>query len=102
MDEVVFFMNEWLDIFISTFSIKDADEKRAARQLVVEEKLKPKIQKLSAMIEAAGPDGFLCGPKLTYADVQVFVQVSFMVSGFFDGECWCCFGFVRCTVGQQS
>lgn len=52
---------------------------------VVEEKLKPKIQKLSTMIEAVGPESFLCGPKITYADVQVFVQLSFMVSGFFDG-----------------
>jgi len=65
--------------------IKDAEEKKAARLQVVEEKLKPKIQKLSEMIEAAGPDSYLCGPKTTYADVQVFVQLSFMVSGFFDG-----------------
>uniref|UniRef100_A0A7S3VSV3 Glutathione S-transferase n=1 Tax=Dunaliella tertiolecta TaxID=3047 RepID=A0A7S3VSV3_DUNTE len=85
VDETAAFMGEWLDIFIPSFFIKDENEKIAARKQVVEEKLKPKIEKLSALIEQAGPSNFLCGPKITYADVQVFVQLSFMVSGFFQG-----------------
>ncbi|GFH29641.1 uncharacterized protein HaLaN_28335, partial [Haematococcus lacustris] len=50
VDEIASFMNEWLDAFVSTFSIKDADERLAARKAVAQGPLQSKIAKLNTLL----------------------------------------------------
>ncbi|KAJ9512917.1 hypothetical protein QJQ45_029067 [Haematococcus lacustris] len=85
VDEIASFMNEWLDAFVSTFSIKDADERLAARKAVAQGPLQTKMTKLNMLLTEAGPDGYLVGGRMTYADVAVYVMTSNIVCGFFDG-----------------
>ncbi|KAL6754469.1 glutathione S-transferase [Haematococcus lacustris] len=85
VDEIASFMNEWLDAFVSTFSIKDADERLAARKAVAQGPLQTKIAKLNTLLTEAGPDGYLVGGRMTYADVAVYVMTSNIICGFFDG-----------------
>ncbi|KAJ9513201.1 hypothetical protein QJQ45_029311 [Haematococcus lacustris] len=85
VDELACFMSEWLDDFVRTFYIKDADEKLAARKAIVEGALQTKMTKLNALLTEAGPDGYLVGGRMTYADVAVYVMTSNIICGFLDG-----------------
>mmetsp|Transcript_30252 Transcript_30252/g.77113 ORF Transcript_30252/g.77113 Transcript_30252/m.77113 type:complete len:273 (-) Transcript_30252:824-1642(-) len=84
VDELAFFAMEFLEVFYASFAIKDADELVKARQAIVQGPLGDKLAKLDQMVAAAGA-GFLCGPKPTYGDVLMFVMLSNINSGFFDG-----------------
>ncbi|RRR13615.1 hypothetical protein CVV73_26600, partial [Enterobacter hormaechei] len=83
VDQVVCFIDEFLPIFSSTMGIQDL-EARAKAQHEATEKFKPKLAKLSEMVEKAGND-YLAGSKFTYADVNAFCYVSFLLSGIFAG-----------------
>ncbi|KAL6754467.1 glutathione S-transferase [Haematococcus lacustris] len=85
VDELACFMKEWWEPFASTFSIKDADERLAARKAVAQGPLQTKIAKLNTLLTEAGQDGYLVGGRMTYADVAAFVVMSFLGSGLFDG-----------------
>ncbi|KAL6754466.1 glutathione S-transferase [Haematococcus lacustris] len=85
VDELACFMREWLEDVVSTVFIKSADEKLAARKAMVEGPLQTRMTKLNTLLTEAGPDGYLVGGRMTYADVAVYVTMSFLICGFFDG-----------------
>ncbi|KAL6754465.1 hypothetical protein V8C86DRAFT_3165179 [Haematococcus lacustris] len=90
VDELACFMQEWWELFISTFSIKDADKKAVAHKAVAQGPLQAKIAKLNTLLTKteAGQDGYLVGGRMTYADVAVYVLMSGIVSGFSKGASW--------------
>ncbi|GFH29733.1 uncharacterized protein HaLaN_28446, partial [Haematococcus lacustris] len=63
-----------------------ADEKLAARKAIVEGPLRTRVTKLNTLLTEAGPDGYLVGGRMTYADVAVYVMTSNIICGFFDGK----------------
>ncbi|KAJ9512044.1 hypothetical protein QJQ45_004604 [Haematococcus lacustris] len=88
VDELACFMSEWLEDCVRTFYIKDADEKLAARKAMVEGPLQTRMTKLNSLLTEAGPDGYLVGGRMTYADVAVYVMTSNIICGFLDGASW--------------
>jgi len=83
VDQLVAFSGEFWEPFIPSMYMSDADEKLKV-QVAAITNLKPKFEKLTSIIKAAG-SGFLLGKDVSYADVQLYIVMSYMVSGAFVG-----------------
>jgi glutathione S-transferase len=68
---------------ISTFSIQDEDEKKAAREQLAEGPLTLYLERMQALLQKRGGEYFADG-RLTVADLKVFVWVRGLRSGNLD------------------
>ena len=67
----------------TTFSIKDEEEKRAARQALVDGPLRFYLSRLNVLLENRGGE-FFSDTRLIMADLKVFVFVRYLKSGILD------------------
>jgi glutathione S-transferase len=67
----------------TTFSIKDADAKRAARQTLADGPLRLYLERLQARLQQTGGEYF-ADNRLTVADLKVFVWIRYLRSGTLD------------------
>ncbi|KIY99082.1 prostaglandin-H2 D-isomerase [Monoraphidium neglectum] len=63
---------------------QDADEKIKAREAAAAGPLKDRLALADALVDKAG-DGFVTGPEITHGDLNLFVTLSALISGWLDG-----------------
>ena len=81
-DEVMESVEDCATAAVATFSIADEDEKKAAREALIEFPLSIYLKRLSNMLESRGE--FFADDRLTVADLKVFVWVSGLRRGVLD------------------
>ena len=82
-DEVMDAVEDVTHEITRTFSIKDEDEKKAARQALVDGPLRFYLSRLNVLLENRGGE-FYSDTRLTVADLKVFVFVRSLRSGNLD------------------
>ncbi|KAG2433056.1 hypothetical protein HYH02_012760 [Chlamydomonas schloesseri] len=82
-DQAVFLLNDFTDLFTSTYSLP-LEDKIKARQEILAGKGGEKLKMLEKLVASAG-GGYLAGDKLSFADLTLFVSFSTMICGQLDG-----------------
>ena len=82
-DETMDVIEDIVEKIMPTFFISDEEEKKTARQLLVDGKLTLYLQSLAQMLTARGGEYFSDG-RLTVADLKVFIWLKGLVSGNLD------------------
>ena len=82
-DEVMDAVEDVISKFVQTFRIENEDEKRAAREVLVNGPAKLYLEQLNRMLEARGGEFFAAG-RLTVADLKVFVWLKSLLGGVLD------------------
>merc|ERR1719453_1875456 len=86
-NELIDSAEDILKLFIPSFSIKDSDEKVAARVEICKEggKLEETLGKFEAFLVANAGSAFAVGDSITIADFVLFNATCMLVSGWLDG-----------------
>ncbi len=79
-DEVMDAVEDVMHKITTTFSITDEEEKKAARQALVDGPLRFYLSRLNVLLENRGGE-FFSDTRLTMADLKVFVFVRYLRSG---------------------
>ncbi|MGB5812097.1 MAG: glutathione S-transferase family protein [Polyangiales bacterium] len=82
-DEVMDAVEDVVSKQVTTMSIKDEEQKKAAREALADGPIKLYLEQLSAMLETRGGEYFADG-QLTVADLKVMVWVRSLRAGILD------------------
>ncbi|KXZ41057.1 hypothetical protein GPECTOR_881g129 [Gonium pectorale] len=82
-DQLVFQLADFMELFTPTWALP-MEERIKARQEILAGKGKEKLQQLEKLVEAQS-GGYVAGVKLSFADLALFVGLSNMSGGLYDG-----------------
>lgn len=82
-DEIMDAVEDSTQLIVATFTIKDDDAKKIARQALAEGPLRLALQQLQARLKQRGGQYF-ADKRLTVADLKVFAWIKDLKSGNFD------------------
>jgi glutathione S-transferase len=82
-DEIMDVVEDSTRLLAATFGIKNDDEKKAARQALVDGPLRLSLQQMQTRLEQSGGEYF-ADNRLTVADLKVFAWIKDLKSGHFD------------------
>lgn len=82
-DEVMAAVEDIMHSIVPTMFMQDEDEKRAARQALVDGPIPLVVKRIGKMLEDRGREYFADG-RLTVADLKVFLWVRYLRSGMLD------------------
>lgn len=81
-DQAVFLLNDFMELIYPSFRLPEGERAKARQEVLASEKCKEKLQQLNKLVEGGG---YVAGSKLSFGDLGLFVGLSSMISGQFDG-----------------